>query len=176
MSTNARINLMVSGNTKTLKLKPELLPFGIKRNATYEEWRESGKTVTDVELDALPSHVIRTRGKKYVSIYHHWDGYPSSLGRVLCKHFSTYEAVASLMALGDCSTICGHGKNARFICPYLVREGEIWRNIQPQLHDEVMDDMQYNYVFEDGRWYVIYRIYNGRKIVKKDLKKLLKLK
>ncbi len=38
-----------------------------------------------------------------VSVYHHWDGYPEWLGRVLVEHFPTEEKVRELIDGGDMS-------------------------------------------------------------------------
>ena len=39
-----------------------------------------------------------------VDIYHHWDGYPSWLGRILNTHFNSREKAAELIDGGDMST------------------------------------------------------------------------
>jgi len=38
-----------------------------------------------------------------LSVYHHWDGYPSWLGRALESHYNTKEKVAELIDGGDMS-------------------------------------------------------------------------
>ena len=40
----------------------------------------------------------------FVSVYHHWDGYPSWLGVTLNKKFNTREKVAELIDGGDMSS------------------------------------------------------------------------
>ena len=40
-----------------------------------------------------------------LSVYHHWNGYPSWLGRILKSHYNTKEKVAELIDSGDMS-IC----------------------------------------------------------------------
>jgi hypothetical protein len=39
------------------------------------------------------------------SIYCHWDGYPSSNGRILSENYKTQEKVESLIALGSISSL-----------------------------------------------------------------------
>jgi len=38
-----------------------------------------------------------------LSVYHHWDGYPSWLGKTLCEHYNTTEKVSELIDGGDMS-------------------------------------------------------------------------
>ena len=38
-----------------------------------------------------------------LSVYHHWDGYPSWLGRILETHYNTKEKVSELIDGGDMS-------------------------------------------------------------------------
>ena len=37
-------------------------------------------------------------------VYHHWDGYPEWLGRILTTHYNTKEKVAELIDGGDMSS------------------------------------------------------------------------
>ena len=39
-----------------------------------------------------------------LSVYHHWDGYPEWLGRILKTHYNTKEKVAELIDGGDMSS------------------------------------------------------------------------
>ena len=39
-----------------------------------------------------------------LSVYHHWDGYPEWLGRILRTHYNTQEKVAELIDGGDMSS------------------------------------------------------------------------
>ena len=43
--------------------------------------------------------------KTVVSIYCHWDGYPSHNGRILIDHYNTHEKVKALIALGRLSSL-----------------------------------------------------------------------
>ena len=38
-----------------------------------------------------------------LSVYHHWDGYPAWLGRILKTHYNTKEKVSALIDGGDMS-------------------------------------------------------------------------
>ena len=43
-------------------------------------------------------------GNDILSAYHHWDGYPEWLGRILKTHYNTKEKVAELIDGGDMSS------------------------------------------------------------------------
>ena len=47
---------------------------------------------------------IQLSDDSILSVYHHWDGYPSWLGRALKTHYNTQEKVAELIDSGDMST------------------------------------------------------------------------
>ena len=40
----------------------------------------------------------------FLSVYHHWDGYPEWLGRILTTHYNSREQVAELIDGGDMSS------------------------------------------------------------------------
>ena len=46
---------------------------------------------------------IQLKDESILSVYHHWDGYPSWLGRILKTHFNTKELVSELIDGGDMS-------------------------------------------------------------------------
>lgn len=39
-------------------------------------------------------------------IYHHWDGYPGYLGRMLLDHYNSEAAARAIVGLGDLSLLC----------------------------------------------------------------------
>ena len=47
---------------------------------------------------------IETETGKIRSVYHHWDGYPEWLGRILKQHYNTPAAVNKLIDGGDMSS------------------------------------------------------------------------
>lgn len=47
---------------------------------------------------------IQLSDESVLSVYHHWDGYPSWLGRILKTHYNTREKVAELIDGGDMSS------------------------------------------------------------------------
>jgi hypothetical protein len=52
----------------------------------------------------------------YVSVYHHWDGYPQWLGKTLGEHFNSRKLASELIDGGDmssCWTNCGWNNETR---------------------------------------------------------------
>ena len=99
-----------------------------------------------------------------LSSYHHYDGYPSWLGRVLKTHYNTKEKASELIDGGDMSsawTNCGW-KNETLpeTGPlYYSEQGEV---CPPRL-DKDMEEFfsvgeEYAYIFTDGEW----KCYNTR--------------
>jgi len=95
-----------------------------------------------------------------LSAYHHWDGYPEWLGRILNTHYNSKELAAELIDGGDMSSCwtesswgnvrpdCGYGPE------YYSARGD---NCPPRL-DEDMDEFfsdneEYSYIFRNGNWY-----------------------
>ena len=44
--------------------------------------------ISDKEIDKFPAVLL---DKKYIGIYHHWDGHPLDVGSALIKCFNTYK-------------------------------------------------------------------------------------
>ena len=47
---------------------------------------------------------IQLSDDSILSVYHHWDGYPTWLGRILKTHYNTKAKVAELIDGGDMSS------------------------------------------------------------------------
>ena len=47
---------------------------------------------------------IELKNGSVLSVYHHWDGYPEWLGRILKTHYNTRDKVAELIDGGDMSS------------------------------------------------------------------------
>ena len=47
---------------------------------------------------------IELKNGSVLSVYHHWDGYPEWLGRILKEHYNTRQQVAELIDGGDMSS------------------------------------------------------------------------
>ena len=95
----------------------------------------------------------------FLSVYHHWDGYPQWLGVTLNKKFNTREKVAELIDGGDISccdsdTDWNNNKLDESQVQYYNDRGE---NTEPKLHENIDDYFsigeEYAYVFTlDHEW------------------------
>ena len=47
---------------------------------------------------------IQLKDNSVLSVYHHWDGYPEWLGRILTTHYNSREQAADLIDSGDMSS------------------------------------------------------------------------
>lgn len=104
----------------------------------------------------------------YKTIYCHFDGYPSGVGAMLLKHYDTQEKVEDLIALGSLSYLRERitstaDETHSFKNPindvtvaYHRDRGEPLVISQYDTHSDLTQDLEeYNYLFEDGRWYTI---------------------
>ena len=141
MATRSFIGVVVNPQDKGKAIEPSLELLG-KDIETILENPEFNTTTIDESTE-----VIR--------IYHHWDGYPSGVGKTLFEEFNSYEKAINLIAFGDASTI--NGTRARFYNSW--RDGEDWRHTKPrqytseQAYEDSCDE-DYAYLFKDGKWYV----------------------
>ena len=74
-----------------------------------------GKTVRGIDKQISASHTfslimatrsrigIQLKDNSVLSVYHHWDGYPSWLGRILTTHYNSRELASELIDGGDMS-------------------------------------------------------------------------
>ena len=135
MATRSTISLKIKETDlgKTMHFDVNNIPFGCKYS----------KECIDKVGDVTPS-------KSYLTIYHHWDGYPQGVGKTLVERYNTYESVLNLMLGGDASSI-----NGEEIVQYCAWRGESWEHVQPLQQDNVCLTEEYAYKFEDGKWYVL---------------------
>ena len=103
---------------------------------------------------------IQLKDGSILSSYHHWDGYPEWLGRILTTHYNSREQVADLIDGGDMSscwndTVWGkpHADGLKYGPEYYSARGE---NCPPRLDDNIeqylTDGEEYGYIFENGEW------------------------
>jgi len=97
-----------------------------------------------------------------LSAYHHWDGYPEWLGRILNTHYNTKEKVAELIDGGDMSCCWtderwvsyGSYKDDEYGPQYYSDRGE---DCPPRLDADMdeffSDNEEYSYIFRNGNWY-----------------------
>jgi len=103
---------------------------------------------------------IELQDGSILSSYHHWDGYPSWLGRILKTHYNTKAKVSELIDGGDMSS-CWTEKSWGKLRPdlsygpeYYSQRGE---NCPPRL-DKDMEEFfsmgeEYSYIFRNGNWF-----------------------
>ena len=141
MATRSFIGVVVNPQDKGKAIEPSLELLGKEIETTLENPELHTTTIDE------STEVIR--------IYHHWDGYPSGVGKTLLEEFNSYEKAINLIAFGDASTI--NGTNAVFYNSW--REGEDWKHTKPrqytseQAYEDSCDE-DYAYLFKDGKWYV----------------------
>ena len=104
---------------------------------------------------------IQLSDDSILSVYHHWDGYPCWLGRILKTHYNTKEKVSGLIDGGDMSTCWTDtvwGKNRtdgqKYGPEYYSARGE---NCPPYLDNNIVeylaDGEEYAYIFNrEGEW------------------------
>jgi len=104
-----------------------------------------------------------------LSAYHHWDGYPSWLGRILNTHYNTREKAAELIDGGDMSVAWTNerwnsdpnefGGNTKreveeYGPQYYSSRGE---DCPPRLDKDMeeffSDGEEYSYIFRNGNWF-----------------------
>jgi hypothetical protein len=103
-----------------------------------------------------------------LSAYHHWDGYPSWLGRILKTHYNSKELASQLIDGGDMSCcwtkdrwtdkiIAKHiheNKEVEEYGPqyYAQRGDDCPPNYDNSVEDYLSDGEEYAYLFTDGEW------------------------
>ena len=99
--------------------------------------------------------IAKFDGGNYYGIYCHFDGYLDHNGRILKDHYNTQSKVEKLIKEGDASFIDESLADSVF---YHRDRGEDLRLTGPckTLLDcfEDLDDEDYTYVWEDGKWKV----------------------
>ena len=96
-----------------------------------------------------------------LSVYHHWDGMPSWLGRILQTHYNTQEKVSELIDGGDMSScwsdeVWGKKRTAgqRYGPEYYSARGEDCPPRYDNDQEEFFSDCEeYSYIFRNGQWF-----------------------
>ena len=152
MATRATITLKIKDEdlNKTKKFDIDKLP----ENTSYND-------------DCIENLQEVTLNKPYISIYHHFDGYPDGLGVTLFTKFNDYNKALNILLGGDASSI-----NGDTIIQYCsAYQDEDWDSTKPDLTDEIpAADQDYQYYFDDEKWW--FRGYE--KTNWKDLEKFLR--
>ena len=91
---------------------------------------------------------IELKNGSVLSVYHHWDGYPAWLGRILKTHYNTRQQVSELIDGGDMSsawTNCGFNNETVAQGPlYYSQRGE---DCPPRLDKNLSEYLQNNEEF-----------------------------
>ena len=96
-----------------------------------------------------------------LSVYHHWDGYPEWLGRILKTHYNGKSLASELIDGGDMSSCWTDerwddtGVEGVYGPQYYSQRGE---NTPPRLDNNLGEYLlkgigeEYHYIFRDGEW------------------------
>jgi len=103
---------------------------------------------------------IQLKDDSILSAYHHWDGYPSWLGRILETHYNTKEKVSELIDGGDMSscwndTVWGKDRTdgQKYGPEYYSDRGENCPPRYDQTLEEFMSDgEEFSYIFTSAGW------------------------
>ena len=103
---------------------------------------------------------IQLSDESVLSVYHHWDGYPELLGRILKTHYNTRDKVAELIDGGDMSSCWTDSRwddsaDGSYGPQYYSQRGD---NCPPRLDADLCeyllpeDSEDYSYLFRNGEW------------------------
>ena len=103
---------------------------------------------------------IQLKDNSVLSVYHHWDGYPEWLGRILTTHYNSRDKVAELIDGGDMSSCWSDkvwGKDRtdgqKYGPEYYSQRGEDC----PPRYDETREEFlsygeEFSYIFTSAGW------------------------
>jgi len=102
---------------------------------------------------------LELKNGSILSVYHHWDGYPEWLGRILTTHYNTRAKAAELIDGGDMSsawTNAGFNNETVEQGPlYYSQRGD---NCPPRLDVDLLGYLhpdkseEFAYLFRNGEW------------------------
>jgi hypothetical protein len=92
---------------------------------------------------------IQLSDESVLSVYHHWDGMPSWLGRILRTHYNTKEKAAELIDGGDMSC-CWNEKNQPEY--YSAPGDECPPRHDANKYDYLANGEEYAYLFVNDEW------------------------
>lgn len=89
---------------------------------------------------------------KYHSVYGHWDGYLSGVGRILLDYYNTLETVTELIEMGSFSSIRPTLNDSVF---YARDRFEDYELNKPTLYHNIFDIpvQEYNYLYTGTHWF-----------------------
>jgi len=92
---------------------------------------------------------IQLADESVLSVYHHWDGYPEWLGRILKTHYNTKDKVAELIDGGDMSTCWNEDNQPEY---YSARGEDCPPRHDDNKYDYLADGEEYAYLFVNNEW------------------------
>jgi len=92
---------------------------------------------------------LELKNGSVLSVYHHWDGYPEWLGRILKTHYNSYEKASALIDGGDMSTCWDEDKQPEY---YSARGEDCPPRLDANLAEYLSDGEEYAYIFRNGEW------------------------
>jgi len=102
---------------------------------------------------------IELKDGSILSAYHHWDGYPQWLGRILTTHYNSREQASDLIDGGDMSSCWSDdvwGKKlpqGEYAPEYYSARGENCPPRYDQTCEEYLSDgEEYSYIFTSAGW------------------------
>ena len=93
---------------------------------------------------------IELKDGSILSAYHHWDGYPQWLGRILKTHYNSRELATELIDGGDMSAAWGDENRAEY---YSERGEDCPPRLDKDMDDFFSDGEEYSYIFRNGNWF-----------------------
>jgi hypothetical protein len=84
-----------------------------------------------------------------LSAYHHWDGYPEWLGRILKTHYNSKELAAELIDGGDMSVAWNDSNEPEY---YSARGEDCPPRLDANKYDYLADGEEYAYLFVNNEW------------------------
>ena len=103
---------------------------------------------------------IELKNGSVLSVYHHWDGYPEWLGRILNTHYNARSLAAELIDGGDMSSCWtderwdDSGVKGVYGPQYYSQRGEfIAPRHDKDLNEYLCNSEEYSYIFtKEGEW------------------------
>jgi hypothetical protein len=93
-----------------------------------------------------------------LSAYHHWDGYPEWLGRILKTHYNSYEQASELIDGGDMTSCWSEDRwnseeKHEYGAQYYSQRGEDCPpRLDKNLEEYLSEGEEYAYVFTNNQW------------------------
>jgi len=88
----------------------------------------------------------------YRTVYGHWDGYLSQVGRILLENYTSSECVLGVIKEGDFSKL---GPTIDETIFYSRDKGESYELVSPRVSKSIADieKQDYNYLFNGKKWF-----------------------